>query len=247
MSDRQHSPCKPMRRRSIAFLLVAASIFVSGFQPHSDETIIRNFETVAFGSEHRKTESRFVRKWVAPVRIYLDIRISAQDLIRKLNNVTVDELASVSGHDIRIVDDIKQANVISTFARMDDLLTAAQAHFPGDNWLMRIINTNLCTGRFLTKRNGAIYKAYIFIPTDRTFSRGMLPSCVIEETTQILGLPNDSNDVIHSIFNDTSTSVDLTEHDKTLIRLLYHPRIKAGMSRRRAMELVNRILPDVRK
>ena len=75
----------------------------------------------------------------------------------------------------------------------------------------------------------------------------MLPACVIEETTQILGLPNDSNEVVFSIFNDTSVYNELTEHDKILIRLLYDPRLKAGMSRRKAMDLVRRILPDVRQ
>ena len=171
MSSRPFDPLSSARNRNLVLtgLLLASCVLLMGFKQHTDEEIIRNFETVVFKSEHRATESKRVRKWTAPVKIYLDVRVASQKLIRKVNQITADELASVSGHDIRIVDRLQQANVISTFARMDDLLDAARAHFPGDSWILRIINTNLCTGRFFTDQRGAIYKAYIYIPTDRTF------------------------------------------------------------------------------
>ena len=61
-----------------------------------------------------------------------------------------------------------------------------------------------------------------------------------------MGLPNDSNDVYPSIFNDKGRLDDLSEQDVLLLRLLYDPRMKAGMSRDDALNTARRILPELR-
>jgi hypothetical protein len=53
--------------------------------------------------------------------------------------------------------------------------------------------------------------------------------------------------VVFSIFNDRSVFDDLTEHDLTLVRLLYDPRLRPGMGRDAVMRLVRRILPEIRR
>jgi hypothetical protein len=59
---------------------------------------------------------------------------------------------------------------------------------------------------------------------------GKLVACVVEEITQVLGLPNDSEKVFPSIFNDKTPQDLLTGLDFILLKLLYSPSISAGMT-----------------
>ena len=234
------------RRQSLFAWLIAAPLLL-GFTQPSDDEIVRSFDRIVLHTEHREMTVKMVRKWVAPIRIYLDVGVADADYYRRLTQGIVDQLAAASGHDIRIVDDRAAANVVSTFDRMDRLLGAVEAHYPGDAWIRELVNTNLCTGRFFSSAGGEIFRAEVFIPTDRASSAGMLPAFVIDETTQILGLPKDSDQVLFSIFNDNSSFMDLTTQDLMLIRLLYDPRLEPGMGRAEALATVRRIVPEFRR
>lgn len=235
------------RRRRSTWAWLLAAPFLLAFKPAGDEEIVNSFDLIVFNAEHREMTLKVVRKWVMPIRIYLDIRVPEPNHYVGLTQDTVDRLATASGHDIRIVSGKAGANVISTFDRMDGLMAAVEARYPGDAWIKEIVNNNLCTGRFFSNDRGEIYRADIFIPTDRASSAGKLPACVIEETAQILGLPNDSDQVAFSIFNDYSNFMDLTAQDLMLIRLLYDARLVPGMGRAEALATVRRILRELRR
>ena len=55
-------------------------------------------------------------------------------------------------------------------------------------------------------------------------------SCIHEEIAQGLGLSNDSPAARPSIFNDDEEFALLTTHDEFLLRMLYDPRFRPGMS-----------------
>ncbi len=61
----------------------------------------------------------------------------------------------------------------------------------------------------------------------------MTKSLILEEVTQALGLMNDATAYPRSIFYETATDGGFeTEYapvDRELIRLLYHPRMSAGL------------------
>jgi hypothetical protein len=69
-------------------------------------------------------------------------------------------------------------------------------------------------------------------------------SCLHEEVAQMLGLPNDGDDVRPSIFNDDQEFALLTRHDEALLRILYDPRLRAGMTEAEGMPIVRAILED---
>jgi hypothetical protein len=108
-----------LRRLAAAALLLASPV-AFGFERHSNDEIVRNFELVVFNEEHRDRAITRLRKWVRPVRIYLDVRVPDPSFYRRLTQATIDKLAKASGHDIRIVDNRAAANVVSTFARFDE-------------------------------------------------------------------------------------------------------------------------------
>jgi hypothetical protein len=70
-------------------------------------------------------------------------------------------------------------------------------------------------------------------------------ACLHEEIVQALGLANDHPDVRPSIFNDDGEFALLTEHDEHLLRILYDPRLKPGMTAEEAMPLVRRIVAGI--
>lgn len=240
MSERRAGP------RLRVVLLLCAGLWLMAFKKHSDDEIIRNFDIVVFNSEFKEITDKRVRKWVAPLRIYLDIRIPNDALFRDMTEAMAVQLARVSRHEVSLVRDKSAANVIGTFARAAVLQEAAEEYFPGDADLPKIIRTNLCVGRYYSNQAGEIIRAHVFIPSDRAISRGKLPHCIAEEFTQVMGLPNDSDQVHVSLFNDKSVLDRLTPHDATLVRLLYDRRIKPGMPRDQALRVARRILPELR-
>jgi hypothetical protein len=70
----------------------------------------------------------------------------------------------------------------------------------------------------------------------------LLRACIEEELSQMMGLFNDDPTVSPSIFNDDQSFALLTEHDADLLRILYDPRLKGGMSPEEAMPIVENIV-----
>ncbi|MCX8507429.1 MAG: DUF2927 domain-containing protein, partial [Rhodobacteraceae bacterium] len=76
----------------------------------------------------------------------------------------------------------------------------------------------------------------------------MLSACIHEELAQGLGLVNDSPHARPSIFNDNAEFALLTRQDELLLKMLYDPRLKPGMTLEEARPVVEMIaaelLPD---
>lgn len=70
-------------------------------------------------------------------------------------------------------------------------------------------------------------------------------SCIHEELAQALGLANDSPDARPSIFNDDEEFALLTWHDELLLRILYDPRLRSGMSAAQARPIVQKVATEL--
>ncbi len=93
-------------------------------------------------------------------------------------------------------------------------------------------------------------------PVDDTLAAGLIfvkaelsgdfrRACLTEEFTQVFGLINDDPEARPSIFNDDQEFIELTRHDEYLLRVLYDPRLRAGMTETEALPLVRRIVQDI--
>lgn len=69
-------------------------------------------------------------------------------------------------------------------------------------------------------------------------------SCFDEEVAQALGLINDYDRARPSVFNDDEEFAFLTTHDEALLRLLYDPRLRPGMTEAEAVPILRRILAE---
>lgn len=211
----------------------------------SRDQLIRNFDTIVFRNEFDGQTDTRLRKWADPVRLYLDIRKGDRKLIEFAVAQHVQHLVGITHYDIAIVDDRADANVIAVFDNENALDQIRLDYFPPDFDIKRVMQTNLCIGQYQSNDRYEIVHAVVVIPIDRVMATGRLEACVVEEITQILGLPNDSDDVNPSVFNDDSAEIELTNHDILLVKLLFDPRLRAGMPRAEALANVREILEEM--
>ena len=230
-----------------AFLAAAVWIASAGAQPVASdalnpERVLRSFDLIVFRSEYSPDVQQHLRRWAGPVRIFLDLRAGSKSLIDRLVRAHMADLAEMTGLDMTIVERPADANLHAVFEREEFLDRVAGELFEDPAEIKRILRQSVCIGRYFSNARYEIVRAIVVIPIDRAASRGLLPACVVEEFTQVMGLPNDSAEVFPSIFNDRSVDTALTELDRRLITLLYDRALRPGMTRAATLEAARQML-----
>ena len=186
--------------------------------------VISYFKKIAIGFEYGTT-SNLIRKWDTPMRIF----VGGQ----KNNSLLTDELAktiteinrlATDGFSIEVTEDTLQSNCYIFLGSSAEFL----AKFPeakaslGSNY-----------GLFnVWYHHSKIERARIFVDVVRP-TPYQQRSTLKEELTQCLGLGRDCQDYTKSIFYEApgngGFSTEYAEIDTDLIRLLYHPKMPAGL------------------
>lgn len=201
--------------------------------------IERSFYEVALKNEY-DTIDHPLRKWRKPIRIFLVHDVKDKKLHTELAHKQVAHLRQITGHSIRFVPHRHQANltwVFSSEARWEQQVEKYLGK-PSTKYL----SSAVCIANYRARKNGEIIKASIVIPVDKARHRGKLIACVVEEVAQILGLPNDSDNVYPSVFNDHSPEELLSPLDITLLKLLYEPSLKVGMRQNEIKPILTTLL-----
>jgi hypothetical protein len=94
----------------------------------------------------------------------------------------------------------------------------------------KFFRETVCLGVMRTRR-GQVVRGVAIIPVDRARATRQAGRLRGRGADPAAGLPNDSDRVFPSIFNDRSTDEFLSPLDVVLLRMLYDPRLKAGMDR----------------
>jgi hypothetical protein len=228
----------PIRLAIAAFLSLAATPAPA----FTDVELIDGFRRTVFGSEYPSSgwQSNVVKKYVKPVRVYVDDRSSA----RRGSEVArfVGSLGSkVSGLSIRLVATPEEANFrVFVIDRKD--YRAVVAHevygrptstFAPGKCLVRVVST---TG-------GIIRSDAVIVADEGDF---LFKRCSIEEVLQGLGPVNDDRTLSESVFNDRSRHSVLTSFDRHIVNMLYDPRIRPGMSEAAVMKVLPAVAAEVR-
>jgi hypothetical protein len=208
------------------------------------DRLVTDFDLIVFNTEFGTPMDAKIHKWIAPIRIFLDSRAGPLDLERRQLEEHVRLLERLTNLKIEFVSKPGDGNLMYVFDIKDRLIGSVNRYLaqPLKGW--GDLHGSLCFGIFGVQDAMAIDFAVIGIPIDQVMSLGKLQDCVVEETTQVLGLPNDSDRVYPSVFNDHSPQVMLTEDDQMLVRLLYSPRLTPGMARPEALKIVREILEE---
>ena len=242
----------PLGIFAASLLLAATNVDAQDSKRLADvDTLVRYFDIIAFGNEFTGKRFARIRKWVAPIRIGLQGKYPAYFETFVLQQI--EDLQRLTNHPIELYYsptlqrekrlpprfDRKKTNVILFYLPRDKISGAVARYFDNDPaQVVAIVKSSTCFAKFFTRRD-EIRAAIAVFPDHHP--KNFMRACVVEELTQIMGLPNDSAIVETSIFNDRSQYFELTANDRMLLRALYDPRITFAMPRERALQLVRTI------
>ena len=195
----------------------------------SDDYLIQSFMEVAMKREYgHEAQVRFSR-WQGPIRLKLINEFGDKPLQAEVVKVQSQHLARITGHPIQLVNDNPNLTLIMT--RHQQMASWAGRTMRQDDSVSIALKEGICLANFATNARYEITRATIIIPVDYSRAKGRFLDCVVEELTQVMGLPNDSDKVFPSIFNDNSIDSFPTGLDYVLLKLAYHPALQAGMIR----------------
>ncbi len=221
---------------------------------YSNEQLHRNFLSIAMRAEAADdvdaSGNIAVAKWLTPLRYHLE-GATPEDAKR---------VAELAAH----VHEITGIDIAPSFARAPNVRLSfipfrtrnnAVYRLAGESSLGPVVGSMVARWRDTEREkclglisvdpgSGAITKADILIKDE--LPAVIRDACIVEELVQSLGLMNDDPRARPSIFNDSQEYLDLTSHDEFLLRILYDPRVRPGMTVRQMNPLVQQIIREVR-
>ncbi len=213
----------------------------------SARVLADNFMRIAMFDEYRRGSGGFVReetasslrRWEQPIRFSVRFGPSvppekqATDRARIASYVA--RLSSITGRTMSL--DERSPNFFIYIVSEDERETMGplvQAALPGLSpadvaGITAMPRSTYCLVYALAEgTTGSYTRAFAVIRAEHPDLLRL--SCLHEELTQGLGLPNDSPRARPSIFNDDEEFALLTDQDEKLLRILYSPELRPGMS-----------------
>ncbi|PLL11548.1 hypothetical protein C0V75_16120 [Tabrizicola sp. TH137] len=223
--------------------------------PFTDRMLAENFIRIALFDEYtrtaggpvqRMTESR-LRKWTGPVRVGLRFGASVPADRRAADTARVasflKRLSGLTGHPIALDD--RAPNFFVQIVSEDErraLGPQIRAALPGLSGsevaaITDMPRSTYCLVYAMSAADGATYtRAFAVIRAEHPDLLRL--SCLHEEITQGLGLANDSPTARPSIFNDDEEFALLTRQDELMLKMLYSPALRPGMTEAEARPIV---------
>ena len=223
--------------------------------PFTDRMLAENFIRIALFDEYtrtsggpiqRMTESR-LRKWEAPVRVALRFGPATPPDRRAADTARVasflQRLSRITGHPIALNDSAPNFFIhIVTEDERRALGPQVRSVLPGLSpsevaAITDMPRSTYCLVYAMSGRDGATYtRAFAVIRAEHPDLLRL--SCLHEEIAQGLGLANDSPTARPSIFNDDEEFALLTGQDELMLKMLYNPALRPGMTEVQARPIV---------
>jgi hypothetical protein len=255
---------KPNRRRVACCVAAIAALAAGlGAQPAAAENpeiahrraierksftnaeILDGFFKVTFGAEfHLAGGVDRIRKYDGPVRVYIDNR-AKPDRSAEVVAVIADIRSRIRDLDIAAVERREQANIVVSLVRDRDLARTIRTLY-GTNRARRIQRSlePQCLSGFRKDANFRVLHSDVILVAD--VGDFVFYDCIYEELLQALGPINDDATVPFSMFNDDVQMGFFDVYDQYILNILYHPRIRPGMSRDEVKAVLPEVLPAVR-
>ncbi len=234
-----------MLRIAIGFvfglLLLSPALAYTTTKTWLDPSFINQaFLDVALKNEYSEGNKPLV-KWKKPIKVWVEHKVADQDLHDELTNAQLRDLSSITRHPIERVSRREQANIIWIYTRESDWRKDIEKEI-GPSALKNIHGALCKAGYRVNQVTSEIDSAAVIIPVDQAREHGKLLACIVEEITQVMGLPNDAESAYPSIFNDETPEDLLSPLDVILLKMLYDPTLEPGMERAQVKKLAKKIL-----
>lgn len=197
----------------------------------SADALAKAFIELAVSGSHR-TNGGMVKKWGNAVNYSVVHHVGEQEVHERLVQIHMRHLHQLTGVDIRAEAKVSQANFLVVLTSEDRLADDMRTYLDpaGMRYAERAFRNSVCIASIRADSTGHIHRAVTLIPVDRARGSGDLVGCVAEELTHMMGLINDTQAPLPSIFNHAPPRCYISGLDAVLLRMLYDPRIKAGMT-----------------
>ncbi|MEX0694547.1 MAG: DUF2927 domain-containing protein [Rhodospirillales bacterium] len=225
-------------------LVILLSLIVAApatADPLHDIKEVRHFaEEVVIGP---KPGARLVKWTEAPVIRLETLKAGPHDSVGKITTIPTEtsmlhynalqehiaDLALMTGMPMRLMprDFGSGGDIVITIVPRQAMSTVP---FPGvpAKMLNDLMGPSRCFFVIWPNPDWAIARAQIVI--NSLLDDIHIKHCLLEELTQSLGLPNDSDRLRPSVFNESAMLTVLSGLDRLLIRTVYDPRISKGLS-----------------
>lgn len=205
------------------------------------DALVRYFDTIVFGAEIDPTlASKELAKWDQPLKISLQGQ--PKPIHRAFVVAHAKTLANLTGLSVNVQPPgDKSGNVTIVFVARAEM---ARIKIPQvtPQQLSRLAAPGGCYFISYKKPLKRIIRAVIVVNLEREEDR--INHCILEELIQSSGLPNDSNDMRPSLFSDYDHLLKPSRTDTILIKTLYDPRMKAGLSRDDTLKAAKAIIAE---
>jgi len=223
--------------------------------PFTDRNLTENFIRIALYEEYARGQVSTTRsespirllRWNQPVRVAIRFGPSVTPAKQAADRARVasylSRLSRVTGHPISVTD--QNPNFWLHIASVDERAGLGPALSrqlteltPGQIASVTAMNRDTFC-QVLTQSDPATstyVAAVAVIPSEQPDLLRL--SCIHEELAQALGLPNDSNAARPSIFNDDEEFALLTTQDELMLRLLYNPALRPGLTEAQARPII---------
>lgn len=230
--------------------------------PFATHQLIENFihialydEYAAFGGTYiAQTRASRLRRWEGPVRMSVSFGDSVPLAQRAHDKAMITayagQLASASRHPVSVADEAANFDVL--VVNEDErraLGPRLMQMVPGIDAASVTAITNLSPSTFcvvfaFSKGDAPAYNHAVAV-IRAEHPELLRRSCVHEELAQGLGLANDYPHARPSVFNDDEEFALLTRHDELLLRMLYDPRLRPGMTEAEARPIITDIATEL--
>ncbi|PPB80239.1 Protein of unknown function (DUF2927) [Albidovulum inexpectatum] len=230
--------------------------------PFDAEDLARNFLRIAFFDEFVERDGKLVaepregrlQRWEGPVRLSVEFGPSVDEAQRRADLAAIDAYAArlarltglrISRSDWRPNHLVLILNSDERKEALDRIRAFAPAISPAALQSVRdMARQTYCTVIALSDDTSHVYVSAVTVIRAELAYRMRL-ACIHEELAQSLGLVNDSPHARPSIFNDNEEFALLTPQDELMLRILYDPRLRPGMTLAEAEPIVRQIAREL--
>lgn len=230
--------------------------------PITARMLADNFVRIALFDEYANQNGRFVarasasrlRRWEGPIRMGV---IFGENTPPNKRNIDQRQIADYTARLSRLTNvPIRLTNANTNFDVLflneDERRASApllQQLVPGIsksaiNTIVELPKSTFCLVFAFSEGTSDVYTRALAVVRTEHPDR-LRQSCIHEELAQAMGLANDSPDARPSVFNDDEEFGLLTRHDEILLRILYDPRLKSGMTTSDARPIVETIAHEM--
>lgn len=250
MSRYRRRCCRPRLKMLALCLPLLASLMSTPLSQAAErwqraDVLTDSFMEVALKREYQSGSHASLTRWQVPIKVWVDSQLGDSHLQRQMSEIQFRHLASITAHPLSFVSSAAQANLRIAFIPQDHMRREVTAYVgsrqAASASMRRARREGICLMLFKTGPDHAIRDGLILIPVDYARQKARLVDCVVEETAQLMGLPNDSNKVFPSVFSDVTVDRWLSPLDYVLLKMLYAPELSPGMT----AEQVRAALPEV--